>query len=67
MTVAILDRSVHALDLTVGPEMFGLGEAMFDIVTAQAATKASAQKSSFRSIFSLMLAAVQLSSAGSVK
>ena len=29
----ILDRSVHALDLIVGPEMFGLGEAMFDIVT----------------------------------
>ncbi|MDA9441486.1 hypothetical protein XH98_20825 [Bradyrhizobium sp. CCBAU 51745] len=32
MTVAILDGWVHALDLIVGPEMFGLGEAIFDIV-----------------------------------
>jgi len=27
----VLDRSVHAFDLTVGPGMFGLGEAMIDI------------------------------------
>ena len=27
----ILDRSVHALDLAVGPGMLGLGEAMVDV------------------------------------
>ena len=28
----LLDRAVHALDLSVGSGMFGLGEAMIDIV-----------------------------------
>ena len=31
---SLLERSVHPLDLAVGPRVVGLGEAMFDVALA---------------------------------
>ena len=41
-----LDGAVHPLDLSVGPGMARLGEAVIDVVRAQASSKECAQKRS---------------------